>query len=152
MYSDGIRISTCNFQIDIELNSLVNVITGDTSVGKTYLISIIRALQNSNRSTILNTNIDLDDIIICNNKQDIQFICQSGIKGMTIIIDRYDILHTDILDKFILSGNNRIILMSHTMYYNLDLHSESLLVLKYIKSEHKFITESILEHLSEKVI
>ena len=92
----------------------------------------------------------MDDIVVCRTKNDIEILLNNGnaLKGKTIFIDRYDYLHSDKLNKFILSGNNRIIIMSHTFYNELILNAEAFIIIKYDKEKRLFYTEKVLDHLS----
>ena len=145
MYTDNIIICTSEYQIDIELYSLVNVIVGKALAVK--MINNIKKLQASDKNSITYINMNLDDIIICNSKNDINSIICNNISGKTIIITDYDKMHSKLLNSFILSGNNRIILLSDTYYTKLKLHAESILVSEYNVYENRYTTERGLDHL-----
>lgn len=149
MYTDIVEIETKSFSIHLKLNSLISVATGYSSTGKTFLIKMLELLQELNTTRITKSNISIDDIIVCRTKNDITnlLMLNNDCKGKTIFIDRYDYLHSDKLKDFILSGNNRIIVMSHTFYKELNLNAESFILINYSKERRDFYTESILEHL-----
>lgn len=89
-------------------------------------------------------------LLYAEQKNDIELLLnnENTLKGKTIFIDRYDYLHSDKLNKFILSGNNRIIIMSHTFYNELNLNAEAFIIIKYDKEKRLFYTEKVLDHLS----
>lgn len=66
------------------------------------------------------------------------------IKGKIIFIDRYDYVHSSELKQFILSGCNRVIIMSHTFYDELGLNAESFIIIQYNKEKRLFYTEKLL--------
>ena len=72
---------------------------------------------------------------------------KDNIKEKTIFIDRYDYLRSNELKEFILSGNNRVIIMSHTFYNELKLNAESFIIIKYNYDKRLFYTEMVLDHL-----
>lgn len=149
MYADTIEIETKSFRINLKLNSLISVATGYSSTGKTFLIKMLELLHGINTTRILKSNISIDDIIVCRTKNDITnlLMLNSGCKGKTIFIDRYDYLHSDKLKDFILSGNNRIIIMSHTFYKELNLNAESFILIMFNKENREFYTEKLIDHL-----
>ena len=149
MYADTIEIETKSFRINLKLNSLISVATGYSSTGKTFLIKMLELLHGINPTRILKSNISIDDIIVCRTKNDITnlLMLNSGCKGKTIFIDRYDYLHSDKLKDFILSGNNRIIIMSHTFYKELNLNAESFILIMFNKENREFYTEKLIDHL-----
>lgn len=154
MYDSNILIKTESFTIDLELNSLVNVISGNSSTGKTFLIKMLDVLNEVNSSNIQESTIDINDIVICSKKKDVDMLLklQNEYVNKTIFIDKYDIFQSEELKKFILSGKNRIVIMSHTYYDELELNTESFLVLKYDSNSRTFTTEKMLEHLHEEII
>jgi hypothetical protein len=151
MYSDSIKIRTESFTTDIQLKSLISVNIGNDSANTAMLLRILEALHNVNKERILESNISIDDIIICTRKRDIEWLLglHSDYKGKTIIIDRYDLLHSDELNKFIMSGSNRFLIMSHTFYKDLDLHAESFIIIKYNKNTRTFYSEELINHINE---
>ena len=108
MYTDTIEIETNSFSVNLKLNSLISVATGYSSTGKTFLVKMLELLKEINLKRINKSNISMDDIVVCRTKNDIEILLNNGnaLKGKTIFIDRYDYLHSDKLNKFILSGNN----------------------------------------------
>lgn len=150
MYNDTIEIETKSFSTHLSLNSLISVAIGHSSTGKTFLIKMLELLQELNTTRIIRSNINIDDIIVCRTKNDITnlLMLNSDCKGKTIFIDRYDYLHSDKLKDFILSGNNRIIIMSHTFYKELNLNAESFILINYNKNKRLFYTEKVIDHLS----
>lgn len=156
MYNDCINILTKSFEIKLELNSLVSVAAGYSSTGKTFMVKMLELLKEINTKSIIHSNIELDDILVCKTKNDIENILykKGSIKGKTIFIDRYDYLHSSELNEFILSGNNRIVVMSHTFYKELRLNAESFILLNYNKEKRLFYTEKAIEHigLEEEII
>ena len=154
MYKDIIEIETKTFSVNLRLNSIISVATGYSSTGKTFLIKMLELLKDINASRIKKTNINIDDIIVCRRENDIINLLKlnSDCEGKTIFIDRYDYLHSDELKDFILSGKNRIILMSHTFYSELKLNAESFIIIKYNKDKREFFTEELIDHLDEEII
>lgn len=154
MYNSYIDIKADLFSVNLELNSLINVGIGDSSTGKTFLIKQLDALKNLGTSKLVSSNIDLSDIVICLNKRDIDLLLkiQDELHEKTIFIDRYDIFATDKLNKLILSGRNRFVIMSHILYEDLDLHAESLFLIKYNKENREFYTERFIDHLGEGLL
>ena len=143
IYNDVINITTESFNVRLKLKSIVSVVTGDSATGKTFLIKMLENLIDSEAISLINSNINIDDLVVCRTQRDIENLLglHSIFTNKTIFIDRYDLLHTEDLDKFILSGKNRIVLMSHTAYEKLDLHSESLISIKYDKESRTFYSE-----------
>ena len=154
MYQDTIEIETNTFKVDIKLKSIISVATGYSSTGKTFLVKMLELLQDINKSNILKSNIDINDLIICRRENDITNLLKlnSNCEGKTIFIDRYDYLKSDDLKEFILSGKNRIILMSHTFYNQLELHAESFIIINYDKENRTFYTEELINHLGEDIL
>lgn len=150
MYNDTIEIETNSFSVNLKLNSLISVATGYSSTGKTFLVKMLELLKEINLKRLNKSNISMDDIVVCRTKNDIELLLNNEctLKGKTIFIDRYDYLHSDKLNKFILSGNNRIIIMSHTFYNELNLNAEAFIIIKYDKEKRLFYTERVLDHLS----
>ena len=151
MYTDTIEIETNSFNVNLKLNSLISVATGYSLTDSSFLVKLLKLLKEVNPKRIVKSNISTDDIIACKTKNDVELLLikKDKIKGKTIFIDRYDILHSDELSKFILSGNNRVIIISYTFYNKLNLHAESFIIIKYNKEKRLFYTERVLDHLSE---
>ena len=153
MYNSEIKIKTKAFNVDIRLKSIVSVATGHSSTGKTFLLKMLDSLKNASKSNIIESNINIDDIIICNKESDIQnLLLNNNCTGKTIFIDRYDYFKSDSLEKFIMSGKNRVVIMSHTFYNRLNLHAESFITINYNKNCRLFYTEELIEHLDEETI
>ena len=150
MYKDTIEIETKSFSVNLQLDALISVATGYSSTGKTFLIKMLELLQETSTKRITKSNINMDDIVVCRTKNDIDLLLNNKdkMKDKTVFIDRYDYLHSYELKKFILSGNNRVIIMSHTFYGELNLNAESFIIIKYNKEKRLFYTESVLDHLS----
>lgn len=150
MYKDTIEIEAKSFSINLQLDALISVATGYSSTGKTFLIKMLELLQETSTKRIVKSNISVEDIVVCRTKNDIDLLLSNKdkIKEKTIFIDRYDYLHSCELNKFILSGNNRVIIMSHTFYDELNLNVESFIIIKYNKEKRLFYTERVLDHLS----
>jgi len=149
MYKDTIEIETTAFSVNLKLHALISVATGYSSTGKTFLIKMLEALQEINKKRIIKTNINIDDIIICRDQNAVDLLLsrKDDTKGKTIFIDRYDYLRSNELKEFILSGNNRVIIMSHTFYNELKLNAESFIIIKYNYEKRLFYTEMVLDHL-----
>lgn len=151
MYKDTIEIETTAFSVNLKLHALISVATGYSSTGKTFLIKMLEALQEINKKRIIKSNIDINDIIVCRDQNAVDLLLsrKDNIKEKTIFIDRYDYLHSNELKEFILSGNNRVIIMSHTFYNELKLNAESFIIIKYNYEKRLFYSEMILDHLEE---
>lgn len=154
MYRDSIEIETKTFSVNLKLKSLISVATGYSSTGKTFLIKMLELLQDISKSRIVTANINIDDIIVCRRENDIINLLKlnKDCTGKTIFIDRYDYFHSDELKNFILSGRNRIIIMSHTFYEELNLNAESFILIKYDNNKREFYTEELINHLDEEII
>lgn len=151
MYKDTIEIETTAFSVNLKLHALISVATGYSSTGKTFLIKMLEALQEINKKRIIKSNIDINDIIVCSDQNAVDLLLSKKdvIKEKTIFIDRYDYLHSNELKEFILSGNNRVVIMSHTFYNELKLNAESFIIIKYNNEKRLFYSEMILDHLEE---
>lgn len=145
MYKDTIDLQTRTFDINLHLSSLISVAISNISKDQSYMCRLLEALQNTTRSSVYNTNINLDDIIVCRTKNDVNLMLHNKdmIKGKTIFIDRYDYVHSIELKQFILSGCNRVIIMSHTFYDELGLNAESFIIIQYNKEKRLFYTEKL---------
>lgn len=145
MYKDTIDLQTRTFDINLHLSSLISVAISNISKDQSYMCRLLEALQNTTRSSIYNTNINLDNIIVCRTKNDVNLMLHNKdmIKGKTIFIDRYDYVHSSELKQFILSGCNRVIIMSHTFYDELGLNAESFIIIQYNKEKRLFYTEKL---------
>lgn len=149
MYSNTIEIETQSFRVHLELNSLISVVTGNSSTGKTFLVKMIELARENNGAAVIKSNININDIITCRTENDIEVLLykKDTLKGKTIFIDRYDYFHSEELNNFILSAANRIILMSHTFYEELNLHAESFILINYDAEKRIFYTEKLIDHL-----
>lgn len=145
MYKDTIDLQTRTFDINLQLSSLVSVAISNISKDQSYMCRLLEALQNTTRSSVYSTNINIDDIIVCRTKNDVNLMLHNKdmIKGKTIFIDRYDYVHSSELKQFILSGCNRVIIMSHTFYDELGLNAESFIIIQYNKEKRLFYTEKL---------
>lgn len=154
MYNDTISIKAKTFSVNLHIKSIISVNVKEDTRDYKFLLDMLEALKNVNASNILESNININDIIICRKETDIQnlLVLNSDCTGKTIFIDRYDFYKSDELDKFILSGKNRIILMSHTFYNRLNLHSESFIMINYTKDLRLFYTDALINHLDEEII
>lgn len=96
---------------------------------------------------IVQTNIDIKDIITCKNRNDIDLLLlkQMSIKNKTIFIDKYDKLCSDELNRFIMSGQNRIMINSRVRCKDLGLNAESILVIKYNKDRRIYYSQNVLD-------
>lgn len=146
MYKDTIDLQTRTFDINLHLSSLISIAISNISKDQSYICRLLEALQNTTRSSVYSTNINLDDIIVCRTKNDVNLMLHNKdmIKGKTIFIDRYDYVHSSELKQFILSGCNRVIIMSHTFYDELGLNAESFIIIQYNKEKRLFYTEKLL--------
>ena len=155
MYGN-IGISRDDLHVDLHFVTPLNVFTGYSSSGKTFLMNTLQDFKNLNSLKGLESNTDLSDIIICKDESDIENLLSlhENYTGKTIFIDRYDYLYSDELDKFILSGKNRIVIMSHTFHERLKLGAISYNILYCTKEQSKirFHNESLLEHIRENYI
>ena len=70
MYNDLINIKTKSFSIDFELKSLINVNIALRDKEQRQLINILYCLSKVSKTSIIQTNIDVEDIMICKNKND----------------------------------------------------------------------------------
>lgn len=154
MYTDLISIKTRSFSIDFKLKSLINVNIALRDKEQRQLINILDCISKVSKSRIIQTNINIGDIVICKNKNDIDLLLlkQEDIRGKTIFIDRYDKLCSDELKEFILSGQNRIILNSRVNYNSLRLNAESVLVIKYNKDKHRYYSQNVLDISEDECI
>lgn len=145
MYKDTIDLQTRTFDINLHLSSLISIAISNISKDQSYICRLLETLQNTTRSSVYNTNINLDDIIVCRTKNDVNLMLHNKdmIKGKTIFIDRYDYVHSSELKQFILSGCNRVIIMSHTFYDELGLNAESFIIIQYNKEKRLFYTEKL---------
>lgn len=153
IYNDIINITTESFNVRLKLKSIVSVVTGDSATGKTFLIKMLENLVDSHAINLIDSNICIDDLVICRTQRDIENLLglHSRFVNKTIFIDRYDLLHTNDLDRFILSGKNRMVLMSHTAYEHLDLHTESLINIKYDRESRTFYTDDFKEQFESDI-
>ena len=147
MYNDLINIKTKSFSIDFELKLLINVNIALRDKEQRQLINILYCLSKVSKTSIIQTNIDVEDIMICKNKNDIDLLLlkQANTRGETIFIDRYDELYSNELKEFILSGQNRVVLNSRIKYESLGLNAESILVIKYNEDQHRYYSQNVLD-------
>ena len=64
MYNDLINIKTKSFSIDFELKSLINVNIALRDKEQRQLINILYCLSKVSKTSIIQTNIDVEDIMI----------------------------------------------------------------------------------------
>ena len=69
MYKDTIDLQTRTFDINLQLSSLISVAISNISKDQSYMCRLLEALQNTTRISLYNTNINLDDIIVCRTKK-----------------------------------------------------------------------------------
>lgn len=153
-FENRVYIKAEKFTIDIGINSLVSIITGDSSTGKTFMLTMMQILKEVGQDKIIESNIDLDDIIICSNQKDIKNLLRDtdNTIGKTIFIDRYDINYSSELNDFIETSSNRFVIMSHAQYKQLNIHAESFLIIHYSKDTKTFTTEPLINHLNKEYI
>lgn len=147
MYNDLISIKTRSFSIDFKLKSLINVNIALRDNEQIQLINVMDNLGKICKTNIIQTNIDIDDIVICKNKNDIDLLLlkQAGTRGKTIFIDKYDKIYSEELTRFIMSGQNRVIINSRVKYNDLKLNTESLIVIKYNRDKHVYYSQNVLD-------
>lgn len=152
-FKDSILIKTKSFTVDIRIPSLISVVTGDSSTGKTLMLNLLKDLQNAGSYKVVESNIELDDIIICTDQNDISYLLmhKDELVGKTIFIDRYDMYYSEDLTKFIKKSPNRFILMSHTRVRLDKFPVYSLITLKYSDNTKTFSTEPLFYQLKPSV-
>lgn len=149
-FHNNIYIQSESLIVDLNTHSLISVIVGNSSTGKTFMTSVLKDIKDAGVKKLIKSNVNLDDILLCTNKDSIQamLLNKQNIKGKLIFIDRYDIYYSDELDTFISDSPNKFIIMSHTKYDRLNLNSSSFLVLNYSNTTKKFTTEPAVEGLN----
>jgi hypothetical protein len=134
---DAIKINAGDVKFDIDTPGKINLITGDSSTGKSYLCSILKMLKQ-NKDNIIKSNINIDDIFIWDSVNDINLDKHNSI----IIIDRYPVVKIDGLDDFINNSNNKFIVITHLMHIDLNVYPRDAFELIYDADSGTFKTES----------
>ena len=145
MYEDTIKIRLDNFSINLALWTLISIDIGLYPESK-LLFKIIDSLKDNKSYRIKETNIDLNEIISCKDKTDIDILLtlNRDCTGKTIFISNYDELWSKELQSFVLSGNNRIILDSHRFYGWPILGADSFTFIQYNRENKEFYTTRLI--------
>ena len=109
-----IIIKTHYNTIVIPIYDKISVITGDSATGKTKMLRLLNSIKKSvDSGEKIESNIQLDDIVIINDKYTLDLTIKCDIKGKIIFIDRGNILLDDENIKFLHESNNIFIVMGH---------------------------------------
>ena len=103
-----LRVEYFNRHIDIGLGNRGCVIVGDSGSGKSYFVRTLKNLQKTPFYVSYSTY-PLEDIVIWNKKHEVD----TSISNKLIIIDRFSLLRSDELDRFVKESDNKFILISH---------------------------------------
>lgn len=155
MYNTTVEITTDEFGIRLNLWGLVNVITGDSATGKTYMATLIehlKAVISSDRQGV-KSNIKMEELIVCTARDTLDAILsnEEAYNGKTIIVDRYDVLCSNKLDEFIRTGKNRFILMSHSNHKKFNLPLRNVITLDFDLSKRLFYSKPYEEYLDNSI-
>lgn len=97
--------------VRIPVNNKVTIITGDSATGKTKLVSYLSDLL-IDKNEITETSVDLDSIIICKDKLDVEQLVKENVNNKLIFIDRFDTLDNEII-SYISRTSCHFILFAH---------------------------------------
>lgn len=117
-FQDRIYIKAETGTVDLRINSLISVILGEPSNNSKALFIFLEALKEIYTNRIIESNINLDDMIVCKNEKEIGYLLRdkSKIIGKTIFINRFDINYSKELIEFIETSPNRFIIVSNSQY------------------------------------
>lgn len=86
----NIRLTLNKNIIDLEIDNRLTFISGDSGVGKTYIVdAFYDAMKNPDIANL--EGISPDKIMVCKNEDTLQGILKKEIKRYVIFIDRLDI-------------------------------------------------------------
>lgn len=117
-----------NMQIEMTLTGSINILTGDSGTGKSYIVKKLqtqlkeKALWQFTKSTI-----PMSKISICTSADDLDRIYK--LQGQFIIFDRFDLYANEQLIEFINTQKNVVLLISRKGYKNIRIIRQQLLVL-----------------------
>ena len=98
-YNDG------ETDITIDINSKINIITGDSASGKSFLARrLYNVIHEKSLRQIAKANTDFEDMYVCLDERDLTEMYNRS-KSL-IIIDRFDMLSKDIKNNLV---NSRLI-------------------------------------------
>lgn len=138
------RLSTLSGKsISIDLNDKVSVITGDSSTGKTMMLEFLEALKLE-PTELKSSTIQLGDIEVCLTESSISILMAVNTEGKLIFIDRFEILQTPELIKFIWESKNYFVICCHTPSKDLYINEQSVLSLSYDKDTMAYKTKPII--------
>lgn len=140
----GIYIKINDCEISIPIYDKITVITGDSATGKTKMINFIKACLNSVRNQAeIETSINLDDIIIIDDKYTMESVIKNDEKKKIIFIDRFNILVDKNILQFIQKSQNIFILIGHRNLSELTMQ-DAVLIMKH--DGHSYRCSQLYEH------
>lgn len=109
-----IYIKTENSELHIPIYDKITVITGNSSTGKTKMVSFLKACKSSKRNGAnIESSIPLDDIVLISDEYTLNLMMAGNEKNKIIFIDRFNILATNELMQFMHTSNNLFIILGH---------------------------------------
>ena len=135
--------------IDVQLPCGRNIVIGDSATGKSYMISVIRAIKadpvNMHNAKC---NIDLNRVAVCSTREEIESLYK--LSNHLIFIDRLDIIAVDPLTKkinerfikFINNSNNIFVLMDRGTIGGIITTREGILKLTYSVNGDNIVLKS----------
>ena len=107
-----------NISFDLQLRSPITQVGGDSATGKTLLYNIIGDLKKESASNWSSPDSeDVSNIYLINEGKDLDALF--NIKGMLIIIDRFDCIigdRNDIIDYIATDRDNRYLIFARRGY------------------------------------